>query len=72
MVNKEATLKISAIHCEGCATTIKRRLQTLPSVSVTGVDAASKSARFTFDESQVSLERITESLEEIGFSPDDQ
>ena len=68
----EATLKIPAIHCEGCATTIKRRLQTLPSVSVTDVDAASKSARFTFDESQVSLERITESLEEIGFSPDDQ
>lgn len=68
----EATLKIPAIHCEGCTTTIKRRLQSLPSVSVTGVDAASKSAHFTFDESQVSLERITESLEEIGFSPDDQ
>ncbi len=72
MATKEAILRISAIHCSGCATTVKRNLHALPGVSVTDVDHKTKQVHLGYDESQVSLDQIKESLDEIGFSPDDE
>lgn len=70
-MTKEATLKIPAIHCSGCATTVKRNLHALAGVSIVDVDPGTKLVRLSFDESEVTLDRIKESLDEIGFSPDD-
>ena len=70
-MTKEAILRIPAIHCDGCATSITRVLKMLPGVGETGVDAKAKLARFTFDDSQVSLDQIREALDEVGFSPED-
>ena len=70
-MSSEATLKIPAIHCGGCAQTVTRTLEALPSVKVTEVDTATKLARVQFDESAVGLDRIREALDEVGFSPDD-
>ncbi len=70
-MSTETTLKIPAIHCGGCAQTVTRTLEALPSVKVTEVDTATKLARVQFDESAVGLDRIREVLDEVGFSPDD-
>ncbi len=70
-MTKEATLKIPALHCGSCASTVKRHVQVLPGVSETDVDAESKVVRLTFDEPQVSLDRIRETLDEIGFYVED-
>ncbi|MEE9202101.1 MAG: heavy-metal-associated domain-containing protein [Dehalococcoidia bacterium] len=69
---KESILRIPAIHCGGCVTSVKRTLQALPGVGITDIDPTTKLARLTFDDSVLSLDRIRESLEEIGFSPDEQ
>ncbi len=68
---EEATLKIPAIHCGGCAQTVTRTLEALPRVKVTEVDTATKIARVQFDASAVRLDRIREALDEVGFSAED-
>ena len=70
-MSTETTLKIPAIHCGGCAQTVTRTLEALPSVKVTEVDTATKLARVQFEESAVNLGQIREALDEVGFSPDD-
>ena len=69
---RESTFRIPAIHCSGCASTVKRNLQALPGVSVIDVDHEAKHVRLGYDESQVSLDQIKDSLDEIGFGPDDE
>ena len=67
----EATLTVPALHCSSCANTIMRTLRALPSVEVARVDTESKQIHLQFDESAVSVDRIRETLDEIGYSPDD-
>ncbi len=70
-MNKEATLKIPALHCGSCAKTVTRVLEALPSVDVTQINPESKLVDLKFDESAISLEQVREALDEVGFSPDD-
>ncbi len=70
-MSSETTLKIPAIHCDGCVKTVTRTLEALPSVKVTEVDTATKLARVQFDASAVRLDRIREALDEVGFSAED-
>ncbi len=70
-MNKEATLTIPALHCDGCAKTVTRVLEALPSVEVTQTNSEAKSVAVKFDESAISLDQVREALDEVGFSPDD-
>ena len=70
-MSTETTLKIPAIHCGGCVKTVTKTLEALPSVRVSEVDTATKLARVQFDDTAVSLERIREALDEVGFSAED-
>ncbi len=70
-MSTETTLKIPAIHCGGCVKTVTQTVEALPSVEVTEVDPATKLARVQFDASAVSLDRIREALDEVGFSAED-
>ncbi len=70
-MSEEATLKIPAIHCGGCVKTVTRTLEALPSVKVSQADPESKLVHLQFEESAVSLDRIREALDEVGFSPED-
>ena len=67
----ETTLRISAIHCDGCVRTLTRTLEALPGVHVTEADPATKVVRIRFEESAVSADQIREALDEVGFSPED-
>ncbi len=70
-MNKEATLKIPALHCVSCAKTVTRVLEALPSVEVTQTDPEAKLVDIKFDEPAISLDQVREALDEVGFSPDD-
>ena len=70
-MTKETTLKIPAIHCDSCATTVERHMRVLPGVDTADVDAVSKEVHLRFDETRVSLDRIREALDEIGFYAED-
>ncbi len=70
-MTKETTLKIPAIHCSSCAGTVERHIRVLPGVDAADVDADSKEVHLRFDESRVSLDRIREALDEIGFYAED-
>ena len=67
----EATLKVPALHCESCETTVARHVKALGGVSEITVDSKSKLVNLTYDESKVNMERIRESLDEIGFFVED-
>ena len=68
---QETTLKVPAIHCEGCVNTLTGTLKTLPSVEVIQADTETKLVRLQFDESEVSVDQIREALDDIGFSAED-
>ena len=70
-MSNEATLKVPSLHCSSCASTVKRHVQVLPGVEAIDVDTSSKLVRVTYNESEVSLDRIRETLDEIGFYAED-
>lgn len=70
-MTKEVLLKVPAIHCSSCANTISSHVTAVEGVSAVEVDAESKEVRLTFDESSVTLDRIRDSIEEIGFFAED-
>ena len=67
----ETTLRVPAIHCDGCVGSVTRALEALPSVRIAGADPESKLVRIQFDDSEVSVDQIRDALDEIGFSADD-
>ena len=70
-MTQAATLKIPALHCGGCATTVTRSLESLTGVQVTETDPDSKLVQLEFDDSTITLDEIREALDQVGFSPED-
>ncbi len=70
MMNQE-TLKIPALHCASCASTVARVLGPLPTVKVIQTELEAKLVHLQFDESEISLSQIKEALEDVGFFPED-
>lgn len=70
-MSNETTLKIPAIHCDGCVRTVRSTLEALPGVRVTGADVASKVVQVQFDEPAATLDRVREALDEVGFSAEE-
>ena len=68
---QETTLKVPAIHCDGCVDTVTKTLEALPSVHVAEADSVTKVVRVQFDESAVSADQIRKALDEVGFSAED-
>ncbi len=56
-----------AIHCEGCANSIKRSLGKLPGVEEVSVDINEKMVRATYDATQTTEDAIRARLEMAGF-----
>ena len=70
-MTQEATLRIPALHCGGCAKTVTGSLEALAGVKVTETDPVSKLVQLQYDDSIISLEGIREALDQVGFSPED-
>ncbi len=71
-MTQEATLRIPALHCGDCATTVTGILEALSGVEVTETDPESKLVQLQFEESTISLDEIREALDQVGFSPEDE
>ena len=69
-MTQQATLRIPALHCGGCAKTVTGSLERLPGVEVTETDPESKLVQLRFDDSITSLAEIREALDQVGFSPE--
>ena len=70
-MTQEVTLKIPALHCGGCATTVTQSLEKLAGVQVTETDPESKLVQLEFDNSTITLDEIRDALDQVGFSPED-
>ena len=67
-----ATLQVQApaIHCDGCAGSIKRSLGKLAGVEEVSVDVEKKHITAVYDEAQINADAIRERLTLAGFPPD--
>jgi P-type Cu2+ transporter len=58
------------MHCAGCAALIEDALKKMPGVSRARVHYATQRARVNFDSSQVSVEQLLHSIEQLGYAAD--
>jgi Cu+-exporting ATPase len=65
MKNK-ISLRITGMHCSSCAVSIERALNKLPSVKA-NVNFAIEKAFIEFDPSKVDLEKIKETIRDVGY-----
>ena len=59
-----------AIHCEGCASSIKRSVGRLAGVETVEVDIESKNVRVVYDSDRLNEAAIGERLTMAGFPPE--
>ena len=69
-MTEQATLRISDVRCGGCASTTIKRLRTVPGAGVSDADYESTPVCFSYDEARVSVDRIKQSPDDIGFTPE--
>lgn len=60
-------LKLTGMHCAGCAHNIERALQEAPGVQAVSVNFADASARVSFDETQMAPSSLLRAVEEAGY-----
>jgi copper chaperone len=67
------TLRVPEIHCGHCKSSIEGAVSALEGVESVTVDIEPRTVTLTYDENAVSLARVKETIEEIGYEvPDDQ
>lgn len=64
-------IRIDGMHCDGCASRVKRVLEKEPGVRGAEVSYAAGDARVKYDEQTVSPTRIRELIERAGYSAGD-
>ena len=62
-----ALIKIEGMHCHKCETTIQKALAENPGVHEVEVDFASGQASVLFDRSAVSISKLIESVNAVGY-----
>lgn len=65
---EKITLNVGGMHCGSCATSIQMYLSTQDGVAKSTVDYNGKKAEIEFDPVKISLEKIIDSVKELGFS----
>jgi Cu+-exporting ATPase len=66
----ETTFKVSGIHCEGCASTIRKAAGEVPGVSAVEVDIPTKMVRVSLEDG-ARREAVSQALVDAGYPPDD-
>jgi copper chaperone CopZ len=64
---KTATFTIEAMHCDGCASTIKTLLDRQPGVQMATVSFAERQARILYDPNAIDEDRLVAAIEKPGF-----
>lgn len=61
------TLKLSGLHCTGCAANIDLTLEDLPGINSTNTSYAKMETQVEFDETKISLTEIISHIEKMGY-----
>ncbi len=64
---KEIKLKIEGMHCTGCSNRLEKVLNNTDGVEKATVSFEEKQAIITYNESQIDLTQIKETIEGAGF-----
>lgn len=64
----EATLKISGMHCSGCANTIEKVLTELDGVLQVSVDLEENEATVMYEDGKVTAEDLEEAVNSSGYT----
>ena len=64
---KEIKIYIDGMHCEGCSSRIEKALKNIEEIEEVNVKLENKNAIIKFDESKINIEKIIQTIEEIGF-----
>ena len=63
---EKLTLKVPTIHCEGCVSGIREKLQELPDVQAVEGDVQEKRITVTLRDGQIGRAEICKSITETG------
>ena len=64
---KEIKLKIEGMHCTGCSSRLEKVLNNTDGVEKATVSFEEKQAIITYNESQIDIAQIKETIEGAGF-----
>ena len=64
---KEVNLKIEGMHCTGCSNRLEKVLNNTDGVEKATVSFEEKQAIITYNESQIDIAQIKETIEGAGF-----
>lgn len=64
---KEIKLNIEGMHCVGCSTRLEKILNNTDGVEEAKVSLEEKIAKIKYDEAQVNLDKIKETIKDAGF-----
>jgi len=67
MATKRTDLKITGMHCAGCAAKIEQRLQGVAGVSQATVNYATEQATVAFEEAELTHSDLREEIEGLGY-----
>ena len=65
---QEDVLSVPAVSCEHCVKAINGVLGALPGVEMVSTDIPTKSVHLRYDESQLSMEQIETTLDDVGYT----
>lgn len=63
----QTTLKIQGMTCNHCAMRVARALKAVPGVQDTEVDLQKAEAVVTYDDTKVSMEKLSSAVVEAGY-----
>ncbi|HCX65230.1 MAG TPA: heavy metal translocating P-type ATPase, partial [Eubacteriaceae bacterium] len=66
------TIKIDGMHCSSCSANVEKRLNGLEGIQSANVSIATEKGLIEYDESKVSLNKIFEEIEDLGFHPSEE
>jgi copper chaperone len=66
--SREITFSVPDVSCEHCVKTVNGALGALPGVDAVNVDLTSKTVSLRYEPTQVTIKRIEETLDDVGYT----
>ena len=67
-MTQETVLSVPDVSCEHCVKAINGALSELPGVEQVATDIPTKSVRLSYNPDQVSMQKIEEVLDDVGYT----
>jgi copper chaperone CopZ len=67
--HRNLVVKVSGMHCEGCANSIEKSLSKVSDVRNVKADLENARVRLEFDQDKIELEKIRRAIRKAGFIP---